>query len=86
MLDGCSASKLPVVHIQLSKTASTARRVMPPHSFTSLLSIRGVAAGFGGFQDPHGGDSRDRTGNLRLAKPALSQLSYIPDIVGPWWA
>ena len=25
-----------------------------------------------------GGDSRDRTGNLRLAKPALSQLSYTP--------
>jgi hypothetical protein len=25
-----------------------------------------------------GGDNRDRTGNLRLAKPALSQLSYIP--------
>ena len=24
------------------------------------------------------GDNRDRTGNLRLAKPALSQLSYIP--------
>ena len=24
------------------------------------------------------GDDRDRTGNLRLAKPALSQLSYIP--------
>jgi hypothetical protein len=27
----------------------------------------------------HGGDDRDRTGNLRLAKPALSQLSYVPD-------
>jgi hypothetical protein len=27
-----------------------------------------------------GGDNRDRTGNLRLAKPALSQLSYIPDL------
>ena len=27
-----------------------------------------------------GGDSRDRTGNLRLAKPALSQLSYIPEV------
>jgi hypothetical protein len=27
-----------------------------------------------------GGDNRDRTGNLRLAKPALSQLSYIPEI------
>ena len=26
-----------------------------------------------------GGDDRDRTGNLWLAKPALSQLSYIPD-------
>ncbi len=26
-----------------------------------------------------GGDNRDRTGDLRLAKPALSQLSYIPE-------
>ena len=25
-----------------------------------------------------GGDNRDRTGNLQLAKLALSQLSYIP--------
>ncbi len=25
-----------------------------------------------------GGDDRDRTDDLRLAKPALSQLSYIP--------
>ena len=25
-----------------------------------------------------GGDNRDRTGNLRLAGAALSQLSYIP--------
>ena len=25
-----------------------------------------------------GGDDRDRTGNLRLAKPALSLLSYVP--------
>lgn len=27
---------------------------------------------------PVGGDDRDRTDDLRLAKPALSQLSYIP--------
>ena len=27
-----------------------------------------------------GGDDRDRTDDLRLAKPALSQLSYIPDV------
>src|SRR4029079_6032701 len=26
-----------------------------------------------------GGDDRDRTGDLRLAKPALSQLSYVPE-------
>ena len=30
------------------------------------------------------GDNRDRTGDLRLAKPALSQLSYIPGF--KWWA
>ncbi len=35
-----------------------------------------------------GGDDRDRTGNLRLAKAALSQLSYIPGERTPvrWWA
>jgi hypothetical protein len=27
-----------------------------------------------------GGDDRDRTGDLRLAKPALFQLSYVPDV------
>ncbi len=39
----------------------------------------------------NGGDSRDRTGDLLLARQALSQLSYIPtspfEIVGgPEWA
>ena len=29
-----------------------------------------------------GGDDRDRTGNLGLAKPALSQLSYVPGRMG----
>ena len=28
----------------------------------------------------NGGDSRDRTGNLLLARQALSQLSYIPKL------
>jgi hypothetical protein len=28
------------------------------------------------------GDDRDRTGDLRLAKPSLSQLSYIPICLG----
>ena len=38
---------------------------------------------FSGFQDDSlrlsGGDDRDRTDDLRLAKAALSQLSYIPN-------
>ena len=34
------------------------------------------------FNQPpkYSGDDRGRTGNLRLAKPALSQLSYIPPV------
>ena len=41
----------------------------------------------------NGGDSRDRTGDLLLARQALSQLSYIPDCMSSacalffvWWA
>ena len=49
----------------------------------------------------NGGDDGDRTHDLRLAKPALSQLSYVPEknnrpsgdsanagatIVRKWWA
>ena len=36
-----------------------------------------------------GGDSRDRTGDLLLARQALSQLSYIPvpsSLEEKWWA
>ena len=35
-----------------------------------------------------GGDNGDRTRNLRLAEPALSQLSYIPSGLPTlrWWA
>ena len=32
------------------------------------------------FIELHGGDNRDRTGDLSLARAALSQLSYIPKI------
>ena len=38
----------------------------------------------------NGGANRDRTDDLKLAKLALSQLSYGPvvvvEIVGGWWA
>ena len=30
---------------------------------------------------PSSGDDRDRTGDLRLAKPPLSQLSYAPRFI-----
>ncbi len=35
-----------------------------------------------------GGADRDRTDDLRLAKPALSQLSYSPLMraISTWWA
>jgi hypothetical protein len=33
-----------------------------------------------------GGGGRDRTDDLKLAKLALSQLSYAPSFDGLWWA
>lgn len=38
-----------------------------------------VRCGFPRRPTSRGGDDRDRTDGLRLAKPALSQLSYIPE-------
>ena len=32
-----------------------------------------------------GGDERSRTANLRLAKPALSRLSYVPELETRDW-
>ena len=71
-------SDVDIHEIYGSEERSPLRRVLPP-SRTANLSYRGVAAlrrTYSGITP--GGDSRDRTGNLRLAKPALSQLSYIP--------
>ena len=60
------------------KDRCSLRRILPP-SRTANLLYRGVAAFTADqLRIAPGGDSRDRTGNLRLAKPALSQLSYIP--------
>jgi hypothetical protein len=41
----------------------------PKKNFSILAAICPIASG----------DDRDRTGDLRLAKPPLSQLSYIPE-------
>ena len=67
-----------------SKKSENFFLIAPGAFCTALLSP-------GGRPDPDGltsltlaaatasGDDRDRTGNLRLAKPALSQLSYVPE-------
>src|SRR5690606_19104409 len=53
---------------QLSSQLVVKDRISPRNAFSAESACA---------QD--GGDSRDRTGNLRLAKPALSQLSYTPE-------
>ena len=47
-----------------------------PCCFTAAGKLR-LFSGFASFGSA-GGDSRDRTGDLLLARQALSQLSYIP--------
>ena len=44
------------------------------------IHLRSTLSSYSVFKDhiSFGGDNRDRTGNLRLARAALSQLSYIP--------
>ena len=43
-----------------------------------LARLGGVRC-FACAQEQLGGDERARTANLRLAKPALSRLSYVPE-------
>ncbi len=49
-----------------------------PRDSRGVVSVKLYTASDRPSGHPAGGDNRDRTGNLRLAKPALSQLSYIP--------
>ena len=53
-----------------SKSGGVGSGILPAHCArgTTIDSLSSLS----------GGDSGDRTRNLRLAKPALSQLSYIP--------
>jgi hypothetical protein len=98
-LTGISITKvhrnwLPSVSYSVVKDRSSRRdvRTRPEGLVREDLSIR--------WRKPHGpsltsgGDSGARTRSLRLAKPALSQLSYIPNTCGlksvaaggKWWA
>ena len=61
--------------MKLSKNGSLRRR-----NATSSNLLRDQSGLALDAPDHHGGDDRDRTGDLRLAKPSLSQLSYVPRI------
>ena len=68
--------------IQLSKSSAVPPRGRPGEAHSVRLAV--------GSKDENrntGGANRDRTGDLLLAKQALSQLSYGPVVqVGfPWW-
>ena len=69
--------------IRLSKTADESA---PTCIESAALEGRIVCLSRASSQYPgeNGGADRDRTDDLRLAKPALSQLSYSPP--GNWWA
>jgi hypothetical protein len=68
-------SPYPSSSIQFSKIAKTRGAAVRPRG-AKILYVSFEARLSAAISS--GGDSRDRTGNLRLAKPALSQLSYIP--------
>ena len=69
----------PVVGADFISLAATlasplALFIAPPLRSTNASLVCGASFTIKGF----GGDSRDRTGDLLLARQALSQLSYIP--------
>jgi hypothetical protein len=66
------------LYIRLSKNG---RFLLKP-VLTGLTSSKRAGREVDGDREV-GGDSRVRTGGLRLAKPALSQLSYIPSAADP---
>jgi hypothetical protein len=81
----CSMARLTRQPIFSCQRPLTSRRTSPTRS-TAIYSSRSGRALARSTRHLPGGDSRDRTGNLRLAKPALSQLSYIPwKYGGPKW-
>ena len=60
----------------------TRSRRLNAFAFTKTLSRNCFFYVFFFFKDHFGAD-RDRTGDFWLAKPALSQLSYSPEIASP---
>ena len=74
----CSMARLTRQPVFSCQRPQTRHRTSPVRSTAIYWSRSGRASSALPTRLLPGGDSRDRTGNLRLAKPALSQLSYIP--------
>ena len=78
MIDRCqgTVSAWTQKSIRLSKTGFSACNEPRSQEGASRFEYRELI----------GGADRDRTDDLRLAKPALSQLSYSPGETSGWWA
>src|SRR5881409_786466 len=98
MLQRCFSALCPASHLRLSKIArdtlvSRCDGAMTRRVAQSVYRSRSILRAKPSLIS--GGDSGARTRSLRLAKPALSQLSYIPEngaglvresAGGAWWA
>ena len=66
---------LSTTHLETSTLFTFKRAIMPFDCPDKSGLTQDIEFAKGKFN----GDDRDRTCNLRLAKPALSQLSYVPE-------
>ena len=78
---GPSSSQSPLASVSALRENS-ARSLAPPLQITNASLVCDLSQ-ITGFRYSLGGDSRDRTGDLLLARQALSQLSYIPSYLAP---
>ena len=94
----CSTHRLGTYYTSSTLLKSTTREesgvrstVQTPHTSHSSRLTPHTPRGFSALQDLPpcaGGAGRDRTDDLRLAKPPLSQLSYSPLLLRAthyWW-
>ena len=83
-----ASSRCPDGHIPSSRCRCRIERDLAPRRCNRLLirmirpAAPAVVAPMRAGRQTDGGDRRDRTDDLMLAKHALSQLSYVPDLVG----
>src|SRR5262249_55213520 len=68
-----------ILSVAILATPRTPQRILFIRARALSWHVRSRAEAFQrSARFPCNGDDRDRTGNPRLAKPVLSQLSYVP--------